>query len=250
MDNSELLSFMTTPPSLEDVLANGEYKTIREAAEKLQNRLGDINESDGILTTSRSLVETTCKTLLDGLNVEYNEKADLPDISKRLTEALDLHPASNTNQALRQICQGAMSMINGIAHVRNAHSDAHGQGVNATDLPFRHAELSAYMACSLTRYLVESFESKVSRKIFSNLDDSQKKTLIDVWLEIGKKYQMTKPRQTSLQRGTRRNCSTIYPRDGYRSFSKRHLSRPAKSPEITQPSQANVGLIVLLFKAA
>jgi len=184
---------MTTPPSLENVLANDEFKTIREAAEKLQSRLDNTNESDGILTTSRSLVETTCKTLLDCLNVEYDEKADLPDISKKLTKALDLHPASKTNQALRQICQGAISMINGIASVRNAHSDAHGQGVNATDLPFRHAELSAYMACSLTRYLVESFEAKVSRKSFANLDGFQKEALVKVWLEIGKKYQITNP---------------------------------------------------------
>ena len=193
MDDSALLGFMTKPQSLEEVLANDEYTAIRDAATKLQERLNAKEGSDGILTASRALVESTCKTLLDCLNIEYKENADMPDLGKELAIALDLHPGSKTNRALKQVCQGAISMLNGIGSVRNLHGDAHGRGLNAEAFPFRHAELTAYIACSLTAYFVESFEAKVSRKDFADLDQQSRDTLVSIWMEVGKKHKMTNP---------------------------------------------------------
>jgi len=193
MTNPELLSFMTKPASLEEILNNDEHQAIRVAADKLSERLGDRDDADGILTASRTLIETTCKTLLDCLDVEYSDRADLPDLSKKLMKSLDLHPASKTEDALKQVGQGAISMVNGIAFLRNAHGDAHGRGLSANDFPFRHAELSAYIACSLTRYFVETFEAKVARKTFKNMDDAEKEQLIDVWLQVGAQHKITNP---------------------------------------------------------
>lgn len=193
MKHDDQLPFMSATPPLEDILIKDEYAPIREAATKLQERLVDANASDSVLTASRALIETVCRTLLDCLDVEYRQGADLLDTSKALAKALDLHPGTKTESALKQVCQGAISMINGICFLRNAHSDAHGKGQKAEVFSFRHSELTAYLSCSLTRYFVESYEAKNQRKSRDNLCDSEKDTLVEVWLDVGKKHRITNP---------------------------------------------------------
>lgn len=185
--------FMSTPPSVEDILKNDEYEPIREAAARLQEHLDDKKASDSILTASRTLIETVCKTLLDSLDVVYAPGADLADISKALTKALDLHPGTKTTRALKQVCQGAISMINGIGALRNAHGDAHGNGQVVVTFPFRHAELTAYLSYSLTSYFVESFEAKHQRKKREDLTERERDQLVEIWLNVGSKHKMTNP---------------------------------------------------------
>jgi len=187
-------AFMTEPPSLEEVLRNDSYRSVRTAAARLRERLkADTQASDGVLTASRTLVETVCKTLLDLMDVEYDDKAGLTDISKLLLKALDLHPSTRTEQALKALCQGAINMINGIASLRNAHGDAHGPGQEARALPFRDAELCAYMSCVLAGYCVQAYESKVSRKQRADLSATETATLVEIWLRVAKKHGITNP---------------------------------------------------------
>jgi hypothetical protein len=188
------LSFMTELPPLDDILCRDDYRTIYDAASLLKERVQNkTHQSAGVLTAARSLVETVCKTLLDLLFIEYDEKADLPDHSKLLLKSLDLNPSTKTVQELKQLCGGAVAMINSMAFLRSAHGDAHGSGEKVRSLPFRDAELAAYMACALTRYCIESFEAKAMRRGRKELTPAQEKQLIEVWLEIGRKHGMTNP---------------------------------------------------------
>lgn len=188
----ELLDFMTKPRDLKDILSEDKYTGILDDATKLYERLAN-SEAGEVLTASRTLIETTSKTLLDHLAIEYNKNEDLPLLSRRLNDALDLHPASTTVKPLKQILSGLISIIHGVATIRNEHGDAHGRGVDVEDLAFFHAELIASMACNLTRYYIEAYESKVNRKTFSNLTDTEKNKLIDIWLKAGKKYEISNP---------------------------------------------------------
>jgi len=187
MGSDGQFSFMTEPPSLEEVLRNDSYQSVRAAATRLQDRLHVGTASDSVLTASRALIETVCKTLLDLLDVEYDAKADLQDISKQLLKSLDLHPSTQTQEALRQVCQGAINMINGIAFLRNAHGDAHGTGQEAEAIPFRDAELCAYLSFVFTRYCVQSYEARIARKRGVDLSPSEETQLVAAWSEIAKK---------------------------------------------------------------
>lgn len=188
----ELFDFMTKPRDLKDILSEGKYKGILDDATKLYERLAK-SEAGEVLTSSRTLIETTSKTLLDHLAIEYNNNEDMPRLCRRLNNALGLHPAFTTSQSLKQILSGVVSIIHGVATIRNEHGDAHGRGVDVEDLAFFHAELIASMACNLTRYYIEAYESKVNRKTFSNLNTLEKGKLIDIWLEAGKKYKISNP---------------------------------------------------------
>jgi len=184
MHRSPLLPLFQTPPSLEEVWQHEEYSTLRDASDTLNDRLSE-GDADSAVTAAGSLVEATCKTLLKSLDVEYDPTIDLPDLTNRLTKALDLHPGSITKHALQQMCQGAVTMITGLAGLRNAESDAHGRGPDASLLPMNHARLAAYIACALTRYFIESYEARVSRCTRHDLNHTEATILIDVWKKNG-----------------------------------------------------------------
>lgn len=188
----ELFDFMTKPRDLKDILSEAKYKRIHDDAEKLYKRFSK-SQSGEVLTASRTLIETTCKTLLDHLAIEYGKKEHLPRLAGRLNRALDLHPASTTAETLKQILSGVINIVQGVAAIRNEHGDAHGRGVDMKKLPFYHAELIAYLACSLTRYYIEAYENKVNRKTVSNLNSLEKDKFIDIWVEVAEKYGITNP---------------------------------------------------------
>jgi hypothetical protein len=188
------LSFMTELPPLDDILCRDDYRTIYDAASLLKERVQNkTHQSAGVLTAARSLVETVCKTLLDLLFIEYDEKADLPDHSKLLLKSLDLNPSTKTENQLKQLCGGAIAMINSMAFLRSAHGDAHGSGEKERSLPFRDAELAAYMACTLTRYCIESFEAKAMRRGRKDLTDAEQRELVEIWRKVGSEHGMTNP---------------------------------------------------------
>jgi hypothetical protein len=195
MNTDSLFSFMTDPPSLEQILRNDHYQSVRSAAARLQERLASNRKaSDSVLTASRTLVETVCKTLLTLLDVEYDDKTDLQDLSKKLLMALDLHPSTQTVKAMKQTCQGAINMINGIACLRNAHGDAHGREEDESEvLPFPHAEVAAYLSFALTRFFILSFEARISRKTQAELSQDEETILVEIWLEVGRKHRITNP---------------------------------------------------------
>lgn len=191
----EALCQMIALPELDDLLQNDGYKSIRDAVEHLNKRCQDEQDRGGIITASRTLIETVIKTLLDLMHVEYPKGAELPDVSKQLFRSLDLHPSTQTSGALKQLCQGAMSMCNGLACLRNAHSDAHGTGREANSLPLRDAYLCAYISCVLTSYCVQAYESKVSRKTRHNLSESQVDTLSKIWTRTANRDKIKDPDQ-------------------------------------------------------
>jgi hypothetical protein len=195
MGNSEF-AFMMEPPTLDELLHNENYNSVRDAANRLNERLeADARTSDGVFTASRTLIETVCKTLLDLLDIEYDNDADLADISKQLLKSLDLHPSTQTELSLKQMCQGAINMINGIGSIRNSHGDAHGTGQVAEQLPFHNAELSAYLTYAVTRYCIQAYEAKIARKRGADLTDDEEHQLVEVWLEVAKQHKITNPDQ-------------------------------------------------------
>lgn len=195
MTNNAQFQFMTDPPSLERLLSGNDYRAIQDAATRLKERMNAGEKaSDSVLTASRTLLETVCKTFLVLLDVEYEERDSLSALGRLLLRALDLHPSKRTVNALNQTYQGALSMLEGISCLRNAHSDSHGKSVEHSDrLPTHHAELAAYLSCALTRCLIFSFEDRVRRKARTDLSGKEKSSLVDVWLELGGKHGITNP---------------------------------------------------------
>jgi hypothetical protein len=117
-------------------------------------------DPDGAITIARTLLEATCKHILDksGLSESYSEKTDLPTLYSNAAKLLNLSPSQYTEQQFKQILGGCMSVVNGLASIRNKASDAHGRGISGTKPSSRHATLCVNMAGTMAVFLIETWE--------------------------------------------------------------------------------------------
>ncbi len=128
-----------------------------EAWEKaLQRRASD---AEGAITAARTLLETTCKLILDDLKVEYSDD-DLPKLYGKVARALRLAPSDHTEEAFKQILGGCWSVVNGLGTLRNRLSDSHGKGAMPVRPAPRHAELAVNLAGAMASFLVATWEAR------------------------------------------------------------------------------------------
>jgi hypothetical protein len=117
-------------------------------------------DPEGAITAARTLLESVCKHILDDLEVEYDDRADLPKLYKTTAEALNLAPTQHTEQVFRQILGGCTSVVDGLGSLRNRLSDAHGKGRVPSRPAPRHAELAVNLAGAVASFLVATWKAR------------------------------------------------------------------------------------------
>lgn len=123
---------------------------VRENWWKIGSRIAA--NPDAAITAARTLLESTCKTILDEIGETPDESGDLARLVKQATRALGFAEKPQ-DQPTKQLLSGLMSMISGVAGISNAAGDRHGQiGGNALrDLCL--AELVAHSCGSIAIFL-------------------------------------------------------------------------------------------------
>lgn len=117
-------------------------------------------DPEAALTSARTLLESTCKHILDGLGAVYAETADLPDLYGVVAKALNLSPSQHTEQIFKQALGGCHSVVQGLGSMRNRLSDAHGKGTTAYKPLPRHAALAVNLSGAMAMFLVETYEAR------------------------------------------------------------------------------------------
>lgn len=118
------------------------------------------NDAEGAITMARTLLEATCKHIMDDANVEYDDKAELPQLYKGVQKVLNLAPSEHTEQVFKEILSGCVSVVKGLGSLRNKLSDAHGKGQRVPTPSPRHAQLAVNLAGTMSDFLVSSWEEK------------------------------------------------------------------------------------------
>src|SRR5947209_48305 len=95
----------------------------------------------GAITAARSMVEASCKYILDKADVAYEDRWDLPALYKTTAAVLDISPSRESAPALRQTLSGCISVIEGVGALRSRLGDAHGKGERGVAAEPRHANL-------------------------------------------------------------------------------------------------------------
>jgi hypothetical protein len=114
---------------------------------------------DGAITTARTLLESTLKTILDDREVVYKQDVDLPQLYKAVAKELNLSAGEHTEQAFKQILGGCNSVVVGLGSLRNKAGDAHGAGRKRYKPAARHATLAVNLAGSMALFLIETHEA-------------------------------------------------------------------------------------------
>jgi len=123
-----------------------------------------VDDPEGAITSARTLVETTCKYVLDNTSAEYQDDLELPKLFKLTASGLNLAPDQHTEQIFKQILRGIQTVVEGLGAMRNKLSDSHGKKSVHAKPATRHAELAVNLAGTLTTFLLATFEAKILKK--------------------------------------------------------------------------------------
>lgn len=159
-----LLEFLETkhtlPPekNISDLLEKFDSDGIHFAWNKALERRA--TDPEGAITISRTILESTCKHILDAQSVEYNAtKIELSELYKATAKELNLAPEQHNEQIFKQILGGCSAIVNGLGTLRNKLGDAHGKGKSPVKPNPRHAELAVNLAGSMALFLIQTYES-------------------------------------------------------------------------------------------
>ena len=120
-----------------------------------------VRDPEGAITSARTLLETVIKHILEECDQEYDDKADLPKLYRAAAQALNLAPDQHTEEPIKAILGGTMTVVNGLGTLRNRLSDAHGRGGRRPVKPSpRHASLAVNTAGAMAMFLVETLAER------------------------------------------------------------------------------------------
>lgn len=139
-------------------LFQAESQPVRESWQKSLDRVH--SDPEGAITAARSLVESACRHVLDEHGVVAEAGIPLSKLHRLAAKELQLDPNGGVNAALRQMLQGAASVIEGLAALRNDLGDAHGKDRKSPRAARRHSELAVLLAAGMGSFLLSTLDAK------------------------------------------------------------------------------------------
>ena len=122
-------------------------------------------DPDLAIGTSKELVETCCKTILQERGIEYDDKWELTKVVKETYKQLKLTPddipeTAKAAETIKRLLSNLATVTQGLAELRNSYGTGHGKSAKAKGLTPRHAKLAAGAATALTVFLFETHEAR------------------------------------------------------------------------------------------
>lgn len=143
---------------IDDILVGFNAESIQVAWQKALDRR--TTDPEGAITASRTLLESTCKHILDDAGIDYPENADLPKLWRLCAEGLNLAPSQHQETTFKSILGNCQSIVNSLGTLRNKIGDAHGTGRRPVRPKSRHAELSVNLAGAMASFLVSTWNER------------------------------------------------------------------------------------------
>ena len=147
-------------PAIRLKLSDLNLAYISEQIEKCDTKL-TTGDHDGALTNARSLLETVLKLILDQAAEKYDDSEDLLKLYRRTASLLKMNPGDYANDSFKRILSGFFSIVQGIAELRNAFSDAHGRSPRTKyRLEPRHAKLAVDSVKTIAEFVFRSYTER------------------------------------------------------------------------------------------
>jgi hypothetical protein len=135
-------------------------ENIYQEWEKLLRRKKD--DPEGLLTLAKSMIESTCKYILDCKNVEYTKNTKLPALYKNVSDALNMHVTQHEDQRIKNILGACTTIVNNLCELRNDYGDGHGIGKKSKKMKvsYRHSEFIANIVGAMSIFLLKTNKDK------------------------------------------------------------------------------------------
>jgi hypothetical protein len=116
------------------------------------------------IASSKELVESVCKVILDDYDIEYDRKDDLLDLYKATAKALKLNVESvpdsaKGSQAAQRALRALATTVQSLAELRNELGLGHGRN-RASAAVTRHARLTFTAASAVAEFLLDTWHER------------------------------------------------------------------------------------------
>jgi len=143
-----------------ETMFNGEY--LSRQVNRIETAINQ--DPDLAIGTSKELVETCCKTILQELGAEFEDKWELTKLVKETCRKLKLTPddipdSAKASDTIKRLLSNLASVAQGLSELRNSYGTGHGKSAQEKGLTARHAKLAAGAATTLVVFLFETHES-------------------------------------------------------------------------------------------
>lgn len=122
--------------------------------------------------TAKELIESCCKTILDEMGIPWNKTDDVPQLTNKTLDALNLLPANvqSTDQgadAIKAVLGNLRSIPSKLAEIRNPFGSGHGKSASFKGLEERHAKLAVGSSITFVDFVWSTYENqkKTGQKI-------------------------------------------------------------------------------------
>ncbi len=118
---------------------------------------------------AKELIESCCKTILDGLSVSYTKNDDIPELTKKVNDNVRLLPANIAStdaiyESYKQVLGNLKQIPYKLAEIRNKYGSGHGKAGSFVELDEPCAKLAVGCALSYVEYVWFRYKETINGK--------------------------------------------------------------------------------------
>jgi hypothetical protein len=145
-------SLLTDPEVLEEHLV------------RIRDSLG--SDPAAAISSSKNLVESLFRIILDRSGVEYGQREDIPQLYRHVADLLELKANSvpesaKGSESAQQILRTLVTTIQSLAELRNELGIGHGQSTRSVALT-RHARLALNATVTVAEFVLDTWHARVA----------------------------------------------------------------------------------------
>lgn len=111
---------------------------------------------------AKELIESTCKTILNKINIELNKNDDINSLINNTLDNLKIKPdyipdTCKASKAIKALLGNLRAISTNIATIRNEYGSGHGKDNTFKSLEERHAKLAVGSTLTLVNFLWDSY---------------------------------------------------------------------------------------------
>lgn len=144
-------------------LSKIDFEYISEQIEKCNKKITE-KDFDGAITNARNLVESTLLYIIKEHNVDFKYNGKINKLYKRVMKLLNMDPSAFKIDAFKKVTSGCISIVDGIAEVRNKFGDAHGRSPKRfRKLGKRHTIFVVNISQAICEFLLSVSKAKLEK---------------------------------------------------------------------------------------
>ncbi|MCH5297677.1 MAG: abortive infection family protein [Ruminococcus sp.] len=114
---------------------------------------------------AKELIESCCKTILEDLGIAWSKTDDVPQLTSKTMDALNLLPANvqETDQgadAIKAVLGNLRAIPTKLAEIRNPFGSGHGKSASFQGLEERHAKLAVGSSITFVDFIWSTYENQ------------------------------------------------------------------------------------------